>query len=75
METTFQEHWDNLKWREINNTTKTFQLDEEPEVIHVIKTGFEDKYMIVHEDAYEIQLGRVEFGTKAEIEERFKIKL
>jgi hypothetical protein len=54
-----KKYWDSLKWEEYQSTIKSFRLGEEPEVIHVIKTGFADKYMVVHE----------------EIENKFKIKL
>jgi len=66
---------ENLKWIENGNVTKTFRLGEEPELIHVIKTGFKDKYMVVYEDAYDINTGNVTYGTKAEVEARFDIKL
>jgi len=64
-----------LKWIESGNVTKTFRLEDEPELIHVIKTGFEDKYMVVYEDAYGLNIGKVTYGTKAEIEGRFGITL
>lgn len=63
------------EWNEIKSTAKCFQLEGEPELIHVIKTGFKDHFMVVHEDAYELMLGRVEFGTCKQIEEKYKIKL
>jgi hypothetical protein len=66
---------ENIKWIEIDNRTKSFKLEDEPEVIHVIKTGFVDKYMVVFEDAYELSLGDVIFGTKSEIEAKFGIVL
>lgn len=66
---------ENLKWIEIPNNTKTFRLEEEPELIHVIKTGFKDKYMVIFEDAIEMVLGNVIFGTKKEIDDKFKISL
>jgi hypothetical protein len=62
-------------WKEIPSTTQCFQLGEEPELIHVIKTGFKDMYMAVHEDAYEYSIGNVEFGTKEQIEVKYNIKL
>ena len=62
-------------WKEIPSTTQCFQLGEEPELIHIIKTGFRDMYMVVHEDAYEYSIGKVEFGTKEQIEVKFKITL
>ena len=67
--------FDNLKWTEIQSKSKSFQLGDEPEVIHIIKTGFIDNYMVVHEDAYELELGKVEFGTKIEIETKYNITL
>lgn len=61
--------------KEITSNCRTFQLGDDPELIHIIKTGFKDKYMIVHEDAYEFMLGKVEFATQQEILDRFKIDL
>jgi hypothetical protein len=60
---------------EIKSNCKSFQWKDEPELIHVIKTGFNDRYMIVHEDAYELNLGKVEFMTKNEIKQIYKIDL
>ena len=62
-----------IKMVEIPSSCRTFQYGEEPELIHIIKTGFVDKYMIAHEDAYEFMLGKVEFATKQEIMDRFRI--
>lgn len=62
-------------WKEIPSTAQCFQLGEEPELIHIIKTGFQDMYMVVHEDAYQVAMGKVEFGTKRDIEVRYKIKI
>lgn len=60
-------------WKEIKSTAQCFELEGEPELIHVIKTGFKDMYMVVHEDAYEFSLGKVEIGTKRDVEIRYKI--
>jgi len=62
-------------WIERKIEIKSFQHEDEPEMIHVIKTGFNDLYMIVWEDVFEIDLGKVEFGTKKEVEIKFKISL
>lgn len=64
-----------MEWKEILSTTQCFRLVDEPELIHVIKTGFDDLYMVVHEDAYQLELGKVEMGTKADVEHRYKIKV
>jgi hypothetical protein len=58
---------------EIKTTCRTFQLGSDPELIHVIKTGFKNRYMIVHEDAYEFYLGKVEFKTREEIKNIYDI--
>jgi hypothetical protein len=64
------------KWEEIKGAEyRRFQWGNEPEIIHIIKTGFPDKYMIIWEDAFELHLGNVGFFSKSEIENRFKIKL
>ena len=62
-------------WKLISSKTWCFQLGEEPELIHVIKTGFKDMYMVVHEDAYQYDLGKVEMGSREEIENRYNIEL
>jgi len=61
--------------KEIKSPCRTFQFGEEPELIHVIKTGFRNQYMIVHEDAYEYSLGKVEFMSKERIKEVYKIEI
>ena len=74
MKKTIEENWKDLKWKEIKNNVKTFRLDDEPELIHVIKTGFKDKYLVVYEDGYESP-NKVISGTKNEIENKFQIEL
>lgn len=61
------------RWIETPSTVKTFRLGEEPELIHVIKTGFNDKYMVVYEDAYELACGEVAFVNAKELLERYGI--
>lgn len=65
-------------WHEIKNSCRTFQLGDEPELIHIIKTGFRDvdmQYLLVYEDAYERDLGKTELVSKETIEIRFNINL
>ena len=59
--------------KEIKSPCRTFQFGEDPELIHVIKTGFKNRYMVVHEDAYEFLLGKVEFRTREEIKKVYGI--
>ena len=77
MEKTIEEHWKTLKWKEVNSAhTRTFQLDEEPELIHIIKTGFkEERFIVVFEDAYGLLLGKTMVLNSAEIKRKFDIKL
>lgn len=62
------------RWIETLSESQSFCLDGEPIAIHVIKNGH-GKYMVVYDDAYELETGRVEIGTKEFIEEKFCIKL
>ena len=41
-------------WNQVKSNTKTFQFGQEPELIHIIKTGHEDQYIVAYEDAYEL---------------------
>lgn len=64
------------KFKEIKSPqVRTFQWGEEPEVIHTIKTGFEDTYIVVWEDAFEVSLGKTEILSKKQIREKFNIEL
>lgn len=62
-------------WKKVNNNIVSIQHDEEPWVIHIIKTGFSNLYFVVHEDAYEELNGLIDYLTKEQVEEQFKIKL
>jgi hypothetical protein len=63
------------KWVEIKSSVRCFQLADEPELIHVIKTGFRDHYMVVHEDAYEVCIGKVEFHNSVTLKEKYGISI
>jgi hypothetical protein len=64
---------------EIKSNCRTFQFCEGefcPELIHIIKTGFEDLYIIVYEDAYEqFNLGKNNYYTAVQIMEKFNIDI
>ena len=63
-------------WNELENRTRTFQLENEPELIHIIKTGFENTYFVVFEDGYGICNDmKVKSYTKNQIKEIFNIEL
>ena len=63
------------EWKEVPHRCKTFQLGDLPELIHVIKTGYKDTYIVVYEDGYELRTGKTSINTKKEIEKIYKIKL
>jgi hypothetical protein len=65
-----------LVWKEIKPAEiRTFQLGDDPELIHIIKTRFRDRYIVTAEDAYEIVLGTTEILTKNEIKHKYDIEL
>ena len=63
-------------WEEIKCTNvRMFQFGDYPEMIYIIKTGFKDKYLVVREDAYELNLGDTKIMTKAKIERIYGVDL
>jgi hypothetical protein len=69
------EQFENLKWKEIKpSKIKVFQLEEEPEVVYIINIRDSD-YMVIHEDGYDLNTGKVEFLTKTKIKEKYHITL
>jgi len=63
-----------MDYKEIKSAVRTFRDGEEPEVFHLIKIR-DNEYMVVHEDAYDLSTGKVEFGNKEDIEKKFKIEI
>lgn len=66
------------KWNKIENISVNRFLSEfEDEVILVIKTGFQDKFVTLLESAHDPNrsLEKIFEGTKIETEEKFKIVL
>lgn len=65
-----------LKYKEIPSVeVRRFMSPYEDEIIYIIKTGFNDLYMSLHEDAHEMSLGTVFTGRKEEIEKQYNITL
>ena len=63
-------------WNEMSDiSVKRFLSHYEDQVIYVINTGFQDKWMVISEDAHEMTLGTAFVGTMAEVEQKFDIKL
>lgn len=62
-------------WNQIKSNTRTFQFGEEPELIHIIKTGQKDQYIIAYEDAYEYLNGKSELLSAEGVMDKFGIDL
>lgn len=64
------------EWNKIENTQVLKYLHfDYPEVIYIIKTGFDDTYIVVHEDAHEITIGNTFVGAKKDVEKRYNIEI
>lgn len=69
----YMKHYEGLKWKEIqSNKIRVFQLDEEPEIFYLINIR-ENEYMIVHEDGYDQNTGKVEFLNTQQVYDRYGI--
>jgi hypothetical protein len=67
-----------MQYKEIQSTEiRTFQLEDEPEVLHIIKSGFEGQYFCFYENAYETEPWHsgVQLLDKEQIQEKWKINL
>lgn len=88
METTFQEFNQDAAsaekpvatWTQIQSPPLyTYQLEldgvEEPQVLRIFKTGFENLYTVVSEDGYDNAYAETLYLSRNEIEQRYDIKL
>jgi hypothetical protein len=65
----------NLQWKQIEGRkVSVFQLGDEPEIIYVIKRRA-NEYMVVHDDAYTLNSGEVEFFNLKDLELKYGISL
>lgn len=60
--------WELLKYDKL----KTYQLGDLPELIHVFKIR-NNEYMVVYEDGYDFNTGKLDFFNKEDLEEVFNI--
>ncbi len=65
----------NKNWYEIQSKVQSFHYKDDPELIHIIKTGSPNSYILVYEDGYQLDTGKTEILTKETIEKRFNITL
>lgn len=53
-----------------------FCVDGDPEVFHIIKTGFADQYFVIEENAFQDQYhGKLEILTGKELKDKYSIEL
>ena len=65
--------FEDLKWKEIqSNKVRVFQLEDEPEIVYLIKIR-ENEYMSIYEDGYDQNTGKVEFLNKEQVSSRLGV--
>lgn len=66
-------------WNKINSKAYigSYQLEDEPIIIHIIKIGEVDynNYMIIHDDGWFNNIGKTEILNKKELLEKYKINV
>jgi len=65
-----------MEWKEIDcKNVKCFQYGDDPELIYIVKTGFKNKYMVLYEDAQELNIGHTKILSRENIKELYNIEL
>lgn len=62
-------------WKPVKIQVWSFQLDGQPELIHIVKTGFKDTYYVIHESHGLCSKMKVESYSKKQIKKTFNIDL
>jgi hypothetical protein len=65
-----------MKWFPIHlkyNKIQSYQSEMGDMMIHIIKSGFEDEWLVVYEDAYKLTYGNVDILTADDIFKKFEI--
>lgn len=64
------------KWElDSTNRCQTYRLDGLPELVHLIKTGYDNLFIVVFEDGYGMIDNNVLYYTKQQIKEKFDIEI
>jgi hypothetical protein len=63
-----------MSWIPTQSQVRSFQWDNDPELIHIIKHGFNNTYLIIDEDGYSGG-GNVTWETKESIKEKYNIDI
>ena len=66
------------KWKEMGTDVllqqyRSFQQEGEPVVVHIIKTGYNDTYIVTIEDGYDMAYFESKIRTKQDIQDNFGI--
>tara|TARA_R110000796_G_scaffold159388_3_gene276188 strand:- start:12603 stop:12809 length:207 start_codon:yes stop_codon:yes gene_type:complete len=66
-----------FKPKELTSAGRTFLIPSRDLCLHIIKTGYSqsNRYLVVHEDAYQQKAGLTEMMSSKEIKEVFNIDL
>ena len=62
-----------MPWNKINTPFVSFYDDADPRCIHIIKLGFKNEYLVVKEDAFDIDTGDTDRLTSEGIKDRYGI--
>jgi len=64
-----------LNLKKTETIAESYIDSEEGVQITIIKTGFEDQYLVVFDDAEEVMLGKTYLMDKARVKSRYGIEL
>lgn len=62
-------------WEKTKGNQMTLEHEVSKELIYIIKTKFKDRYIVVFESVWEIDLGTIKIGPRHEIEKIFGVSL
>jgi hypothetical protein len=73
-------HYEHPKWKEMGTDIliqhyRSFQQEGEPIVVHIIKTGYADTYIVTIEDGYDMAYFDSKIRSKQDIINNFGIYL
>ena len=64
-----------MDWEKVESRVETFLNDEDAATITIIKTGFENSYLVVHDDSLHLRTGECIEMRKEEIESKYGIEI
>jgi hypothetical protein len=68
-------NWIPFSLPQYDNRYRAFHQEGEPIVVHIIKTGYENTYIVTIEDGYDMAYFESNIRTKQEIKDGFGIDL